>query len=167
MSIGSMTDQADQLTQIAEAVDRRADQICATLLEAAAIASEVPPGSTYQSIVDHFRAPLAELGFQTRIETVPEDVVDEKIKRFHPTNVGPRCNLVASEPAPNKPLAAFYCHVDTVPVGDRHDWTFDPLAPFVKDDYVWGRGTADSKGGVTASLLAFRILRGLRIATPI
>src|SRR5260370_7834218 len=145
MSVGSMTDQADQLTQIAEAVDRRADQICATLLEAAAIASEVPPGSTYQSIVDHFRAPLAELGFQTRIETVPEDVVDEKIRRFRPTIVGPRCNLVASEPAPNKPLAAFYCHLDTVRVGDRHDWTFHPLSPFRTAHSVRGPATAHTK----------------------
>ncbi len=160
-----MMDRTDQLTQIAEAVDRRADQICATLLKAAAISSEVPPGSTYQSIVEHVRAPLAELGFQTRIETVPEDVVEAKIRRFRPTILGPRCNLVASEPTPNKPLAAFYCHLDTVPVGDRRDWSFDPLAPFVKDHYVWGRGTADSKGGVTAILWAFRVLRELGI-TP-
>jgi acetylornithine deacetylase/succinyl-diaminopimelate desuccinylase-like protein len=161
-----MTYQTELLTQIGEAVNRRANQICTTLVEAAAIPSEVPPGNTYPSIVEHFRAPFEELGFETRIETVPEDIVEAKIKRFRPTIVGPRSNLVASLPASSKPLAAFYCHLDTVPVGDRHDWSFDPLAPFVKDQYVWGRGTADSKGGVTAILWAFQILHELGI-TPL
>jgi succinyl-diaminopimelate desuccinylase len=158
-----MTELTGQLRQIADAVDRSVDDICATLIDAARISSEVPPGDNYQSIVDHFQKPFAELGFQTRVETLPETIVDAKIRKFRPSIVGPRPNLIATELSPKNPLAAFYCHLDTVPIGDRRDWSFDPLAPFVGDQYVWGRGTADSKGGVTAILWAFRILRELGI----
>ena len=61
------------------------------------------------------------------------------------------------------PPAAFYCHLDTVPAGDLGRWSFDPFAPFVRDGYVWGRGTADSKGGPTAILWAIKLLRELGI----
>lgn len=155
----------DQLAQIVDAVDRRADDICATVIDTAAIPSEVPPGNTYQAIVGHFERLFSELDFQTRIETIPDEVVEARVKPFRPQIAGPRCNLVASAVTPSAPLAAFYCHLDTVPVGDRRDWSFDPLLPFVQGGYVWGRGTADSKAGATAILWAFRILRQLGI-TP-
>src|ERR1700730_13172821 len=138
-----MTEMTDQLREIADAVDRRVDDICATLIEAARISSEVPSGNNYQAMVDHFQEPFVELGFQTRVETLPETIVDTKIRKFRPSIVGQTPTLLATDRPPNNPLAAFCCHLDTVPVGDRRDWSFDPLAPFVRDNYVWGRGTAD------------------------
>ena len=54
-------------------------------------------------------------------------------------------------------------HLDTMPVGDPGRWTVDPFGGEVRDGYVWGRGSADSKAGCIAILQAFRVLWDLGI----
>jgi succinyl-diaminopimelate desuccinylase len=48
------------------------------------------------------------------------------------------------------PFLVFAGHTDVVPVGDAAKWRFDPFAGKVAEGAVWGRGTADMKGGVAA-----------------
>ena len=48
------------------------------------------------------------------------------------------------------PFLVFAGHTDVVPVGDAAKWRFDPFAAEVADGAIWGRGTADMKGGVAA-----------------
>ncbi len=50
----------------------------------------------------------------------------------------------------SEPFLAFAGHTDVVPVGDAAKWRFDPFAGEVAEGAVWGRGTADMKGGVAA-----------------
>lgn len=59
---------------------------------------------------------------------------------------------------------AFDAHIDTVDVGNRQLWQFDPFDAHVKDGKVWGRGVADQKGGMAAMLAAARIIRELDLA---
>ena len=61
---------------------------------------------------------------------------------------------------------AFNGHVDVVPGGDRKAWSHDPWAGEVADGKVWGRGSADMKGGVASALFAAWALReaGLSLA---
>lgn len=155
--------ESPSLAAISEAVDARSDYICETLQGAVRISSEVPPGDNYREIVDFFRPEFQRLGFETRIESIPNEVVEAKIKQHRRGVDGERVNLVAFKEIPSRHPAGFYCHLDTVPVGDRRTWGCDPLSPFIRDGYVWGRGTADSKAGATAILWAFRILDELRI----
>ncbi|MHA2501335.1 MAG: M20 family metallopeptidase [Candidatus Kariarchaeaceae archaeon] len=44
-------------------------------------------------------------------------------------------------------------HLDTVPIGNRDDWTHDPFSGKILDGLLWGRGSVDMKGG-TATLAA-------------
>ncbi len=46
-------------------------------------------------------------------------------------------------------------HMDTVPVTDPSVWTMPPFGAEIKDGKIYGRGTADMKGAVAASLVAF------------
>jgi succinyl-diaminopimelate desuccinylase len=48
------------------------------------------------------------------------------------------------------PFLVFAGHTDVVPVGDATKWRFDPFAAQLAEGAVWGRGTADMKGGVAA-----------------
>ena len=48
------------------------------------------------------------------------------------------------------PYLVFAGHTDVVPVGDAGRWRFDPFAAELADGAIWGRGTADMKGGVAA-----------------
>ena len=53
-------------------------------------------------------------------------------------------------------------HLDTFPIGDRSAWTVDPLGGAIIDGRLYGRGAADMKGGVAASIAAFRVLAEMR-----
>ncbi len=45
-------------------------------------------------------------------------------------------------------------HIDTVPVGDASDWTFDPFGAVISGDRIYGRGASDMKGAVAAMICA-------------
>lgn len=57
----------------------------------------------------------------------------------------------AKKPGPRLVLSG---HLDTVPIGDA-TWTHDPFSAEIDDGRIYGRGTADMKGGLLALLFAF------------
>lgn len=50
-------------------------------------------------------------------------------------------------------------HIDTVDMGNMHNWKFDPLGGEIKDGFVHGRGTVDQEGGPVAAVTAVKILK--------
>ena len=50
------------------------------------------------------------------------------------------------------PCLMFAGHTDVVPVGDETRWTHGPFAGEIVDGMLYGRGAADMKGGVAASV---------------
>lgn len=56
-------------------------------------------------------------------------------------------------------------HYDVVPEGDAALWTYDPYSATLANGRLYGRGTADMKGGNAAMLFAVKMIReaGLRI----
>lgn len=50
-------------------------------------------------------------------------------------------------------------HVDVVPAGDLERWSSPPWRGTVRDGRVYGRGSADMKGGLCCALFAVRALR--------
>jgi len=56
-------------------------------------------------------------------------------------------------------------HLDCVPV-DATDWTHDPFGGEVTDGRMWGRGTADMKGGIAAALEAVLATRRAGVELP-
>lgn len=52
------------------------------------------------------------------------------------------------------PLLVFAGHTDVVPTGPLERWKSDPFEPSVRDGLLYGRGTADMKGGLAAMLVA-------------
>jgi len=60
-----------------------------------------------------------------------------------------------------KTVIAMDAHIDTVDVGTRDLWNFDPFNGHVKDGKVWGRGTADQKGGMASMVYAGKVMKEL------
>jgi acetylornithine deacetylase len=50
-------------------------------------------------------------------------------------------------------------HVDVVPIGDEALWSAPPWTATMRGDRLYGRGTADMKGGLVCALAAIRALR--------
>jgi acetylornithine deacetylase/succinyl-diaminopimelate desuccinylase family protein len=50
-------------------------------------------------------------------------------------------------------------HVDVVPVNEPDKWLTDPFNPVIKDSNLYGRGSSDMKGGITAAVWALRALK--------
>jgi succinyl-diaminopimelate desuccinylase len=52
------------------------------------------------------------------------------------------------------PVLCFAGHTDVVPPGAAGEWNTDPFDPVLIDGHLYGRGSADMKGGLVAMLLA-------------
>ena len=77
----------------------------------------------------------------------PLGFVIEFINRNGVTNLWARRGTTA-------PLFVFAGHTDVVPTGPLDQWTSPPFAPEVRDGMLYGRGTADMKSSVAASVTA-------------
>ncbi len=61
------------------------------------------------------------------------------------------CHIKGSRPGPR---ILFDGHMDTVPVPDPSKWTHDPFGTEIVDGRMYGRGTSDMKGALSAMLWA-------------
>jgi succinyl-diaminopimelate desuccinylase len=52
------------------------------------------------------------------------------------------------------PLFVFAGHTDVVPTGPLDKWTSPPFAPEIRDGMLYGRGAADMKSSLAASVTA-------------
>ena len=69
--------------------------------------------------------------------------------------------IVARFPAPEgAPTICFYSHHDVQPIGDPADWRHPPLEVTREGGRLYGRGTADDKGGVAVHLAMMRAFKG-------
>lgn len=66
-----------------------------------------------------------------------------------------------------KKIIAIDGHIDTVDVGNIHNWTFDPFSGEIKDGYVLGRGSVDQKGGVASFITAGKILKEIGLQNDV
>jgi succinyl-diaminopimelate desuccinylase len=48
-------------------------------------------------------------------------------------------------------------HLDTYPMGDHKNWTYPPLSGEIVDGRLYGRGSADMKGGIAALIETVKI----------
>ncbi len=58
-------------------------------------------------------------------------------------------------------LIAFDAHVDTVGVGQRSNWTFDPYQGYEDEECIGGRGASDQEGGMASMVYGGLIMKEL------
>lgn len=128
----------------AAAARARAPEVTALTRRLMAVPSPNPPGDV--------RA-CAEAAAAMVRELAPAAEVSLHATSAEVTNLVARIGGVG----PGRVLA-FNGHLDTYPVNEALPWTVDPLAGEVRGGRLHGRGAADMKGGIAASILAFALL---------
>jgi len=63
-----------------------------------------------------------------------------------------------------KHLIAMDAHIDTVGVGNRTNWKYDPYEGFEDDEIIIGRGASDQEGGMASMVYAGKIIKELGLA---
>ncbi|MDX1673534.1 MAG: ArgE/DapE family deacylase [Longimicrobiales bacterium] len=108
---------------------------------------------------------MADLGLETDVweldlESLREDPsYSEELGRERALGVVGRFGAGSfAEPGPG-PTLVLNGHVDVVPAGDPARWTVPPFEVTGRNHRVYGRGTADMKGGLLCALFAVRAIR--------
>ncbi len=146
--------------QVLDAVEKLQDEIVSLVGELVRIPSVNPkyPGMDYQKVVGGETACNERLA-QAYREVGCKVAFVEREKN--------RANLVGVLKGKGGGRSLIYNgHIDTVPIGNASDWkTQDPFSGKVEDGKLYGRGSADMKGGLVAQLKGIEaVLRsGLRL----
>ncbi len=82
----------------------------------------------------------------------------EELRRKEALGVVGRFGRPGAGAAPGRTLV-LNGHVDVVPAGERDRWTVPPFEMTVRDERVYGRGSADMKGGLLCALFALKAIR--------
>jgi len=60
-----------------------------------------------------------------------------------------------------KTVIAMDAHVDTVGIGNRDNWDYDPYEGYEDDDIIVGRGSSDQTGGMASMVYAGKMIKEL------
>ncbi len=79
---------------------------------------------------------------------------------FDKVEIDPMGNLLGYMGS-GKTLIAFDGHIDTVGIGNRANWTFDPYEGYENETEIGGRGTSDQEGGIVSAIYGAKIMKDL------
>ncbi len=102
-------------------------------------------------------------------ESCDEKAVIARIKQemeavgFDKTEIDPMGNIHGTI-GHGKHIIALDAHIDTVGIGNRDNWDFDPYKGYENDEEIGGRGTSDQEGGMASMVYAGKIIKDLDLA---
>ncbi len=79
---------------------------------------------------------------------------------FDKVEIDPQGNVLGYM-GTGKTLIGFDAHIDTVGIGNRANWEFDPYEGFETETEIGGRGTSDQLGGIVSSVYGAKIMKDL------
>ncbi|OFZ49111.1 MAG: selenium metabolism hydrolase [Bdellovibrionales bacterium RIFOXYB1_FULL_37_110] len=62
-----------------------------------------------------------------------------------------------------KKIIAMDAHIDTVGVGDRNAWKWDPYEGKLENGVIYGRGASDQEAGMASMVYAAKIIKDLKL----
>ena len=95
-----------------------------------------------------------EKGHVMRIKEEMEKVGFDKVE------IDPMGNILGYM-GTGETLIGYDAHIDTVGIGNRGNWDFDPYEGFETDEAIGGRGTSDQLGGIVSAVYGAKIMKDL------
>jgi len=139
-------DKSQMRGYLLEEIDKSRDEIVDLASKLVQISTVNPPGDT-REIVRFISSYLDEHGLQYEIVAPKEEL--------------PNIVAVTEGTAKGKHIV-YNGHLDEFPVERSGAWSDSPFSGKVKDGKLFGRGSADMKGGDTASIISFVYLSRLK-----
>jgi formylaminopyrimidine deformylase len=135
---------------ITNEVKHREKELVELLSKLIAFPTVSPPARNTHDVQEFIQHYLKNLGFTTdKWDVYPND----------PNVVG-----ILQGESPNEYNSLIINgHIDVAEVGDSKDWSSAPFTLEVQNRYLYGRGVADMKGGIAASLIAIKLLKEIGI----
>jgi putative selenium metabolism hydrolase len=106
---------------------------------------------------DLVRIPGESTGEKGHIERIAEEM---KAVGFDKVEIDPMGNVLGYM-GTGKTLIAYDAHIDTVGIGNRSNWEFDPYEGFETETEIGGRGTSDQLGGIVSAVYGAKIMKDL------
>ena len=105
---------------------------------------------------------------------IPSESCQERkvIERIHQEMVKVGFDEVKIDPMGNilgrigsgRRIIAMDAHIDTVGVGDRNAWKWDPFEGKQEEGIIYGRGASDQEGGMASMVYGARVIKDLDLA---
>jgi succinyl-diaminopimelate desuccinylase len=145
--------------RISSAVEKSKESEISFLKDLVMIPTIVPPGARYEEAIGLVETKMKGLGYTCN--TVDADLGQPKRLGIRPGLLsGRRPNLIATKHwNSNGPHILLNGHIDVVPPGDG--WKYPPFSATVRDNLMFGRGTADMKGSIAAMVFALSAISEL------
>lgn len=109
---------------------------------------------------------------QIDIIQMEENVIEESLKKHKEGNLGHcykannRYNLAGTFLGNGTKSILFNGHMDTMPYGELSKWDSPPHEPTIRENRMYGLGTADMKAGLMAATMAVKLLQDADISLP-
>lgn len=118
----------------------------------------------YQTDMTKFLRDLIAIpGESAEEEGVIKRIVEEMEKlNFDEVVVDPQGNVLGYMGDGEK-IIAYDAHIDTVGLGERANWTFDPYVGYETDEEIGGRGASDQLGGIVSATYGAKIMKDLNL----
>lgn len=116
-----------------------------------------------KEIVNFLREIVAIPSLSTKEEKVVQTIAKQmKLLGYDEVSIDGFGNVIGRI-GHGKKVIALDGHVDTVDIGDLSQWKMDPYRGKYENDIVYGRGSADQKGGFVSAVYAGAILKKLHL----
>ena len=106
---------------------------------------------------DLVKIPGESCGEKGHVMRIKEEM--EKIG-FDKVQIDPMGNILGFMGS-GQTLIGFDAHIDTVGIGNRDNWEFDPYEGYETDSEIGGRGTSDQMGGIVSAVYGAKIMKDL------
>jgi len=108
------------------------------------------------------RNPGESANEKAHVETIKAEM--EKLG-FDEVKIDPQGNIIGFMGEGEK-IIAFDAHIDTVGIGNRDNWKFDPYEGYEENGEIGGRGVSDQCGGMVSSIYGAKIMKDLNLIPP-
>ncbi len=117
---------------------------------------------SYEADMTKFLRDLVRIPGESCDEKGHIDRIAEEMRKvgFDKVEIDPQGNVLGYM-GTGKKLIGYDAHIDTVGIGNRDNWEFDPYEGFESDTEIGGRGTSDQLGGIVSAVYGAKIMKDL------